>query len=263
MTTPENGGLRPGLKLPPTRDVRLPSLDGRRVKCPYCGGAFVWPPEALRCPHCGKTMRPPPGYTPADMRERRAAKEKIADARDRELRRMSAGAVSPALSRPGGGGPRAKAAALAAAMFMLMLGLLLSAASSRHSRGEGHRALDRRAWTAESLDTLAMALEHYRADCGAYPSGADGLLALSIDPGQSGWSGPYASHVGNDGWNRPWLYDLRDGAPVLASAGPDGAFGTEDDMRARAEQFRRHPDFVPRDPARARAHHPVSVRISQ
>ena len=265
MSSPEASGLRPGLKLPPKRDVRFPSLDGKRVKCPYCGASFIWPPEELRCPRCARTMRPPPGHAPADMRQRRAAKEKIAEERDRELRKMSSSALSATAARPGGGGPHARAAALGAAMFMLMLGLLLSAASGRHSRGGGRRALDRGTWTAESLDTLAMALEHYRADCGVYPSGAEGLSALSTDPGQEGWAGPYASGIGNDGWNRPWFYDLRPDAPspVLSSAGPDGKWRTEDDLSASPEQFRIHPDFVPHDPSRARGTHRSSVRIAQ
>ncbi|MBR1837274.1 MAG: hypothetical protein IJ783_08300, partial [Kiritimatiellae bacterium] len=66
-------------KLPPRRRGRvLPDLNGKNVRCPYCGGVFTWPPESLRCPECGKTLRPPPDHAPPDMAARREAKEKIA-----------------------------------------------------------------------------------------------------------------------------------------------------------------------------------------
>ena len=98
----------PHLKLPPKRQGPihvpkkregpiLPDLEGKRFRCPYCGGVSSWPPPELKCPACGKTLRPPPGYGPKDREKRRVAKERIEDARDRALREMGrrAGAREP------------------------------------------------------------------------------------------------------------------------------------------------------------------------
>ncbi|MBR1608450.1 MAG: type II secretion system protein GspG, partial [Kiritimatiellae bacterium] len=151
------------------------------------------------------------------------------------------------------------------AIFMLLLGMALAGASQRRDRRTPGRSADRFAWTTRAIDTLAMALEHYKTDCGAYPSREDGgLLALVKDPGADGWAGPYVSSPGNDGWNRPWIYRAPgpEGTPVLYSGGPDKEFGTADDIVAKPEQFRTHPDFIPHDPARLNRAHRSSVSIA-
>ena len=250
------------VRLPKKRtDPVLPRLEGRKLKCPYCGGAVEWPPPGLKCPSCSRVLRPPPGFAPKDMALRRAAKEKIAEARDRALAEIG--------PRVGGEGAN-KTGWLVAALFMLMLGAGLVAAS-RRAAPVSRPSRDNAAWTTNVLDVAAMALHHYSIDTGHYPTLREGgLAALSANPGAPGWNGPYLSNFGNDGWNRPFSYvpapPAEDGAaaaatPDLRSAGEDRLFGTGDDLAAAPEQFRAHPDFVPNDRGRPADSAPVSVVI--
>ena len=249
------------VRLPKKRtDPVLPQLEGRKLKCPYCGASLSWPPPGLRCPSCSRVLRPPPGFAPKDMALRRAAKEKIAEARDKALAEMG--------PRAGGDGAN-KLGWLVAALFMLMLGGALVGAS-RRAAPVSRPARDNVAWTTNVLDVAAMALRHYSIDTGHYPTLREGgLAALTANPGASGWNGPYLSGLGNDGWNRPFSYVPAPPAegggeeppPDLRSAGEDRLFGTADDLAAAPEQFRAHPDFLPSARREAANPAPVSVVI--
>lgn len=273
MTCRENAAPRPQPqpRLPPRRplsDVRLPKkrtgpvlprLEDKTLKCPYCGGRIDWPPPGLKCPGCGRVLRPPAGFAPKDAALRRAAKEKIAEARDRALREMG--------PRAGFGDGASRTGWLVAAVFMFFLGAVLVGAS-RRAAPVSRPGRDDFAWTTNAIDVAAMALEHYRVDTGHYPALREGgLAALSVNPGASGWNGPYLSGLGNDGWNRPFSYVPADdpaAAPDFRSAGEDRLFGTDDDVAAAPEQFRVHSGFVPRDPARrAPTNAPHSVVIDR
>lgn len=72
------------------------------------------------------------------------------------------------------------------------------------------------------VGSLAEAVEHYKLDCGTYPSVEEGLKALVSDPGVNGWHGPYISEVTLDPWGLPYLY-LRsaDSKPEIVSYGAD------------------------------------------
>ena len=254
----------PRLRLPPKRQgpIRtpkkregpiLPDLEGKRFRCPYCGKVSAWPPPELKCPECGKTLRPPPGYGPKDREKRRIAKEQIADARDKALREMG--------RRAGAREPGARTGVLLVALFMLAVGIAVISASTR-SAERARGGLDKRAWTTNAMDTLCMAVEHFKADVGRYPTHQEGgLLALVNDVGAPDWCGPYIRKLMTDGWSRPFFYDQSNGVPMLLSAGEDGTFLTEDDLSVRPEQFRMHPDFVPHDESRLLNPHKSSVGI--
>ncbi len=83
------------------------------------------------------------------------------------------------------------------------------------------RVGEARATTAKTqMGLLAVALDGYRLDNGAYPSTAQGLEALWTKPTRAplplNWKGPYLRKpVPADPWGRPYVY----AAPV---AGPDG-----------------------------------------
>jgi general secretion pathway protein G len=92
--------------------------------------------------------------------------------------------------------------------------------------------------TERELATLATALTDFYADTGRLPSEAEGLAALVVDPGVSGWQGPYVAtergdpvaETATDAFNEPYVYDLQPATNppgvadvVVASPGIDGA----------------------------------------
>lgn len=61
------------------------------------------------------------------------------------------------------------------------------------------------------IETIAVALDAYRLDTGAYPTTDEGLSALRVRPVLAGvalgWRGPYLRKtVPLDPWGRPYLY---------------------------------------------------------
>lgn len=81
----------------------------------------------------------------------------------------------------------------------------------------------------QSIERLAMVLDIYKLDVGAYPGTEQGLRALLVKPAEArNWNGPYVKGeaVPTDPWGRPYLYR----APSrranldydLCSAGPGG-----------------------------------------
>jgi general secretion pathway protein G len=86
------------------------------------------------------------------------------------------------------------------------------------------------------IAALGVALGAFEVDNGRYPTSAEGLGALSIQPsGLTNWKGPYIERpVVNDPWGNPYVYACpgthnSDGYD-LHSFGPDGQDGTEDDI---------------------------------
>ena len=75
---------------------------------------------------------------------------------------------------------------------------------------------------------LMKALEQYNADCGKYPSAAEGLDALNHGAGVSGWRGPYLQDdLTNDPWGRRFVYRPDPLSPEVVSYGADGELGGE------------------------------------
>jgi len=70
--------------------------------------------------------------------------------------------------------------------------------------------------TEAELSAIAGGLVDFYADTGRLPSETEGLAALVVDPGVTGWQGPYVksdrgdpvAETGNDGFNRAYVYDL-------------------------------------------------------
>ena len=93
--------------------------------------------------------------------------------------------------------------------------------------------------TVATLDGVGKQVELFRLQCGRYPTDAEGLSALYERPEQAevsqAWKGPYVQcrHL-DDGWHRPIQYrmisDKNRSDFELRSAGPDGKFGTGDDV---------------------------------
>jgi general secretion pathway protein G len=83
-------------------------------------------------------------------------------------------------------------------------------------------------------------LASFEADCGRYPTTAEGLGALRHRPPYiKGWKGPYLTkEVPNDPWGNPYNYRSPTQHAVESSTcfdvwsnGPDGEEGTADDIQ--------------------------------
>ena len=80
------------------------------------------------------------------------------------------------------------------------------------------------------IESFSSALDLFYLDVGRYPSGAEGLAALTQRPGSAnGWNGPYlrGGVVPADPWGRPYVYRAPgSSAPFeIVSAGSDGQEG--------------------------------------
>jgi general secretion pathway protein G len=86
----------------------------------------------------------------------------------------------------------------------------------------------RRAATGSKLQNVRSALEMYRLDNGRYPTEAEGLAVLGRPALPGGTI--YLLDEPKDAWGKPFRYRLDGGLAVIESAGPDGIFGTADDL---------------------------------
>jgi general secretion pathway protein G len=100
------------------------------------------------------------------------------------------------------------------------------------------------------VGTFGVAIDMFEQDTGRYPTTEEGLLVLVQDPQVNNWRGPYLKSVTvpEDPWGGPYRYaypsELTASRTLydIVSAGPDGAFGNEDDVtnhdtaRAQREQ---------------------------
>ena len=85
---------------------------------------------------------------------------------------------------------------------------------------------------------LEGALGLFRFDVGRYPTSAEGLRSLIVDPGAPNWSGPYPSDMKEilfNPWGQPYQYRSPgvDGKYDLWSLGADGQAGAENGKKAQ------------------------------
>jgi general secretion pathway protein G len=99
----------------------------------------------------------------------------------------------------------------------------------------------------EIESTLALALDMFEADTGSYPTTELGLEALLAAPESvMNWGGPYLrkSNSFEDPWKHKYHYQCPGQFNIsgydLISGGPDGQFGTEDDISNLEQQQQQH-----------------------
>lgn len=98
------------------------------------------------------------------------------------------------------------------------------------------------------IKAFSTALDVFAVDNGYFPKGRDGLLTLLQRPHDAqNWHGPYLDEIPKDPWGMDYVYECpgkqRPDSYDLISAGPDGKFGTADDVsngRATAPQTAAH-----------------------
>jgi type II secretion system protein G len=115
----------------------------------------------------------------------------------------------------------------------LSLLVVLAATVSVDSSGDHTRPAGARAQIAAFL----VALDTYHSDVGEFPTEAQGLRALRVDPGVPGWDGPYLLRdVPADPWGVPYRYRLDGGRPKVISFGgvtPEGKRTISGEKRPR------------------------------
>lgn len=84
------------------------------------------------------------------------------------------------------------------------------------------------------IDVLSQALDQIRLDTGRYPTTAEGLNALLVNPGLRRWDGPYLKKtIPKDPWDHSYIYKApgEHGDYDLYSLGADGKPGGEGEKR--------------------------------
>lgn len=84
------------------------------------------------------------------------------------------------------------------------------------------------------IEALDKAIDQYRLDTGAYPTTAQGLVALSVQPAsEANWRGPYLKKATPiDPWGKAYIYTspgTGDREFEIVSYGKDGAAGGADE----------------------------------
>jgi general secretion pathway protein G len=79
------------------------------------------------------------------------------------------------------------------------------------------------------ISQIKSGLDRYYLDTGSYPTGDQGLAALSAAPGSGNvpkdWEGPYLERIPPDPWGNPYIYQSDGNAYLLKSYGADGVEG--------------------------------------
>lgn len=93
--------------------------------------------------------------------------------------------------------------------------------------------------TGAQMQAIWQAILLYRTDTGEYPTTEGGLRMLlpAPQPPVRNWRGPYMPAMPTDGWGREFQYERSGRVITLTSAGPDGQFGTDDDLRQQRDQL--------------------------
>ena len=120
---------------------------------------------------------------------------------------------------------------LVVAIIGILAAMLLPNISGRSEEARKTRA------KSEIVSTVGLALTMFESDVGKYPTTEQGLEALIIKPDQNPtWRGPYVRQAKQfkDPWGNAYQYQCPGQHNAtsydLASAGPDGQPGTEDDI---------------------------------
>ncbi len=181
-------------------------------RCSYCKGDLGDPPNP-KCPHCGRVMLLPKEKYPAKKRAKKRIRED-----DRP-------AAAVPYFRPG------KNPTILGGIILLFIVLGTMLSSQLQTQPDAAVAVDDPITRAErEVEVLSIALQHFFADTGRFPTESEGLVALVQDPGVADWNGHYVNLVRPDPWRTPYRYTLTEEATEVRSAGPDRTFNTDADI---------------------------------
>ena len=80
-----------------------------------------------------------------------------------------------------------------------------------------------------SIEAIGLAVNMYEVDNGKFP---DSLQNLLTKGGEINWNGPYLEKSTKDPWGNDFQYTKNGNSYTIVSAGPDGTFGSEDDVKS-------------------------------
>ena len=129
---------------------------------------------------------------------------------------------------------RARAFTLVEMLLVLVILAVLAAIVIPKFAGRSQQAKVTAA--SSQISGFELALNAFEVDNGFYPQGSAGLNALVEQPNNlQSWKGPYlAKGIPLDPWGNGYVYNYPGKANPkhfdLQSAGPDGQFGTDDDV---------------------------------
>lgn len=81
-----------------------------------------------------------------------------------------------------------------------------------------------------SISAIRLAVNMYEVDNGKFPESLQNLITKG---GEINWNGPYFEKeaIPKDPWGNEFQYTKQGNVFTVASAGPDGSFGSEDDIK--------------------------------
>ncbi len=135
-----------------------------------------------------------------------------------------------------GGGARRGVGGFTLVELLLVLVILGTLAAIVLPKFSGRTEQARITAAQSQLATFGTALDSFEIDNGYYPKGKNGLLDLVQQPRDAqNWKGPYLKNeIPMDPWGRAYAYECpgrhNTSSYDLASAGPDGREGSEDDI---------------------------------
>lgn len=112
-------------------------------------------------------------------------------------------------------------------LVVVIIGLLAAVALPRLGGRVGMSQVK----AAEStVKNIRLAVNMYEVDNGKYPDSMQNLISKGSE---INWQGPYLekAEIPKDPWGNEYQYTKQGNGYTVASAGPDGSFGTGDDVK--------------------------------
>ena len=112
-------------------------------------------------------------------------------------------------------------------LVVVIIGLLAAVALPRLG---GRVGMSQVKAAEASIKNIRLAINMYEVDNGKYP---DSLQNLITKGSEINWNGPYLDkpEIPKDPWGNEFQYSNQGNQYTVASAGPDGSFGSSDDIK--------------------------------